>query len=152
MRIRNLLLLLGFLVPGVVSQGQSPAAPKTHPVSPGVGDTLTNPVANPGAVVIFGKARFTVLTPQLIRLEWAENGKFEDHASLVFLNRNLPVPQYSKALSADGHALTITTQNLTLSYTPSAEGSFTAEDLSISLSVDGKQTVWHPGMADPENL
>ena len=43
-----------------------------------------NPVADPKAVVIFGNARFTVLTPQLIRMEWAADGKFEDHASFVF--------------------------------------------------------------------
>src|SRR5580693_3735402 len=49
-----------------------------------------DPVANPRAVVTTAHARFTVLTPQLIRLEWAADGKFEDHASLVFLNRNLP--------------------------------------------------------------
>ena len=48
-----------------------------------------NPVADPKAVVTHGNARFTVLTPQLIRMEWAADGKFEDHASLVFLNRKL---------------------------------------------------------------
>jgi len=140
------------LAAGIVGQGQSPAAPETHPASPSIGETATNPVANPGAVVVLGKARFTVLTPQLIRMEWAEDGKFEDHASLVFLNRNLPVPKFSKELSTDGHALTITTTDLTLAYTPSADGSFTAEDLSLSLQVDGKETIWHPGMADTENL
>jgi len=152
MKVRSLLLLIGSLAAGIVGQGQSPAAPETHPASPSIGETATNPVANPGAVVVLGRARFTVLTPQLIRMEWAEDGKFEDHASLVFLNRNLPVPKFSKELSTDGHALTITTTDLTLAYTPSADGSFTAEDLSLSLQVDGKETIWHPGMADTENL
>jgi len=152
MKVRSLLLLVGSLAAGIVGQGQSPAAPETHPASPSIGETATNPVANPGAVVVLGRARFTVLTPQLIRMEWAEDGKFEDHASLVFLNRNLPVPKFSKELSTDGHALTITTTDLTLAYTPSADGSFTAEDLSLSLQVDGKETIWHPGMADTENL
>ena len=54
-----------------------------------------SPVANPKAVVIDGHARFTVLTPQLIRMEWAADGKFEDHASFVFLNRRLPVPEFT---------------------------------------------------------
>ena len=54
-----------------------------------------NPVANPKAVIINGNARFTVLTPQLIRMEWAADGKFEDHASLVFLNRRLPAPNFT---------------------------------------------------------
>src|SRR5574342_272615 len=45
-----------------------------------------NPVADPKAIIVSGQARFTVLTPQLIRMEWSESGKFEDHASLVFIN------------------------------------------------------------------
>jgi hypothetical protein len=28
-------------------------------------------------------------------MEWAADGKFEDHASLVFLNRKLPVPEFT---------------------------------------------------------
>ena len=39
-----------------------------------------NPVADVRAVVRACLVRFTVLTPQLIRLEWAKDGKFEDHA------------------------------------------------------------------------
>jgi hypothetical protein len=50
------------------------------------------PVADPAAVVTLEHARFTVLTPQLIRMEWAADSKFEDHASFAFLNRRLPVP------------------------------------------------------------
>jgi alpha-glucosidase (family GH31 glycosyl hydrolase) len=36
-------------------------------------------------------------------------------------------------------------------YVPKATG-FTANNLSIELTVDGKPVVWHPGMADPANL
>src|SRR5690348_10535997 len=57
-----------------------------------------NPVADPKAVVVSGNARFTVLTPQLIRMEWAEDGKFEDHASLVFINRRMPVTQFKSTV------------------------------------------------------
>ena len=113
-------------------------------------EATDNPIANPKAVVLFGHTRFTVLTPQLIRMEWAADGKFEDHASLVFLNRNLPVPHFTKTVSTD--SLTLTTDKLTLSYKSAGDGSFTADDLSITLTVDGKQTVWHPGMTDAENL
>src|SRR5512138_2152044 len=56
---------------------------------------LYEPIADPRAMVKVGKARITVLTPQLIRMEWASDGKFEDHASLVFLNRKLPVPKFT---------------------------------------------------------
>ncbi len=111
-----------------------------------------NPVADPKAVVVLGNARFTVLTSQLIRMEWASDGKFEDHASFVFLNRHLPVPDFSQTVSEAGKALTIKTGALTLVYTPTGDGRFTANNLSITLIVDLKPVTWHPGLADPLNL
>ena len=59
-------------------------------------EIITNPIADPRAVVVVGNARFTVLTPEMIRMEWAAEAKFEDHASFVFINRRLPVPKFSK--------------------------------------------------------
>src|ERR1017187_10830299 len=83
---------------------------------------LYNPVANPKAVVTVGNVRFTVLAPQLIRMEWAADGKFEDHASLAFLNRNVPVPKFTTVDESIGAArkYTITTDSLTLGYMPNA--------------------------------
>ncbi|HEY1649889.1 MAG TPA: TIM-barrel domain-containing protein [Terracidiphilus sp.] len=115
-------------------------------------DPVADPVANPAAVVTMGQARFTVLTPQLIRMEWSADGKFEDHASLVFINRRLPAPRYSHSLTNNGATLTIKTDALTLTYAPSGDGRFTAENLSISLTVDDQPVAWHPGLDDPENL
>ena len=111
---------------------------------------VSDPVADPRAVVTVGHARFTVLTPELIRMEWAADGKFEDHASFVFLNRRLPVPSFEHTVT--GQTLVLKTSALTLTYTPSADGHFTTDDLSIELTVDGKPVVWHPGLADPDNL
>ena len=106
--------------------------------------------ADPRAVVILDHARFTVLTPQLIRMEWAADGKFEDHPSFVFLNRRLPVPQFAK--KREGQRLTIDTADLQLSYNPLGDGRFTAENLAITFKVNGKQVTWHPGMDDAGNL
>jgi alpha-glucosidase len=117
-------------------------------------ETATEPVADPKAQVIVGKARFTVLTPQLIRMEWAADGMFEDHASLVFLNRRLPVPKFDKTESTEGdnHLLKISTTALTLTYTGPGTGEFTRDNLSIELTVSGKPVMWHPGLADQTNL
>jgi alpha-glucosidase (family GH31 glycosyl hydrolase) len=115
-------------------------------------DTVTDPVADPNAVVTLGNARFTVLTPQLIRMEWAADGKFEDHASFVFLNRRMPVPEFEKTFANGFQKLTIKTNALTLTYWPSADGRFKPDNLFISLTVDGKRVVWHPGLVDSENL
>ncbi|KAA6457327.1 DUF5110 domain-containing protein [Acidobacteria bacterium AB60] len=117
-------------------------------------DAPNDPVADPRAIVVLKKARFTVLTPQLIRMEWAADGKFEDHASLVFLNRRLAVPHFEKSIAAENERLTIKTSALTLTYTPKADqdGRFTAESLSVSLDIGDKLGVWRPGMTDDQNL
>ncbi len=135
---------------------QQPAATlATTAVSSATGNEITDPVADPKAIVTLGKARFTVLTPQLIRMEWAADGKFEDHASLVFLNRRLPVPEFSRTVTKGGHRLLLKTSALTLTYTPAAgqaSGQFTPQNLSIEQAVDGKPIAWHPGLADEQNL
>jgi alpha-glucosidase (family GH31 glycosyl hydrolase) len=112
--------------------------------APGVYD----PIADPKAVVVVGQARFTVLTPQLIRMEWAADGKFEDYASLVFLNRKLPVPKFETDRKNGG--VTLKTEALTLSYT--GKGKFTAANLEITFTLNGKPVTWHPGTPDTGNL
>src|SRR6202000_39779 len=93
--------------PAPLVAASAETAPPQQPVN--------DPVADPRAVVTLGHARFTVLTPQLIRMEWAADGKFEDHASFVFLNRRLPVPKFTH--SNEGGKLTIQTSALQLTYT-----------------------------------
>ena len=127
-------------------------AQESPAVQPSTDENITNPVADPQAVVTVGHARFTVLTPQLIRMEWAADGKFEDHASFVFLNRKLPVPEFEQAVTKHGKKLVLKTDALMLTYTPTADGRLTGEDLNVELTVDGKPVVWHPGLTDTENL
>jgi alpha-glucosidase (family GH31 glycosyl hydrolase) len=111
-----------------------------------------DPIADPRAVVTVGSARFTILTPQLIRMEWASDGHFEDHASLVFLNRRLSVPEFTRETKPDG-SIVIRTSALTLVYAPNkSDGKFTAENLSISFNLGEKTMVWKPGMPDTGNL
>src|ERR1700683_497861 len=112
-----------------------------------------DPVADPRAVVTTAHARFTILTPQLIRIEWAADGKFEDHASLVFLNRRLPVPEFTHESAPNGGRTVIQTSALKLVYTPgNSDGKFASDNLSITFQLHGKQILWRPGMADTGNL
>ena len=117
---------------------------------------LDNPVADGKAVVTFEHARFTVLTSRLIRMEWAADGKFEDHASFVFLNRNLPVPKFQHSVTAadGGHAVVIETADLKLTYkvADGDSGTFTAKNLAVDFRLNGQDVAWHPGMADTGNL
>ncbi len=128
------------------------ASPSTQTPAVRDGEGLSNPLADPRAIVRFAHARFTVLTPELIRMEWAADDKFEDHASLVFLNRHLPVPRYTHETADNNSKLTIATDALKITYAPQADGRFSTSNLSITLTVDGKPVTWHPGDIDPQNL
>ncbi|HEX6880159.1 MAG TPA: TIM-barrel domain-containing protein, partial [Terriglobales bacterium] len=108
-----------------------------------------NPVADPKAIVTSGDARFTILTPQMIRMEWSADGKFEDHASLVFINRKLPVPTF-QSTTEEGW-LTIRTANINLRYKVGG-GKFTPESLNVTFAMKGKYATWRPGLADTGNL
>ena len=166
-RRRGLLFGLVFLSPLLAyaaSGAASTHAQTTHPsyktaasaatVSRPAG--LEYPVADPKAEVVDGHARFTVLTSQMIRLEWAADGKFEDHASFVFLNRKMPVPHFTQKImkQGGGQVLTLQTDALKLTYTSTSggDGRFTPDNLQIILKVDGKEVMWRPGMANPGNL
>src|SRR5580693_2029981 len=100
------------------------------PTTTAAPEATYNPVANPQAVVTQGNARFTVLAPQLIRMEWAADGKFEDHPSFVFLNRRLPAPKFVASVTKSGtnQLLQIKTSALQLSYSlpTDSDGKFTA--------------------------
>lgn len=108
-----------------------------------------NPVANPNSTIVCDNARFTVLTPELIRMEWSENGKFEDNKTLTFVNRNLPVPKFTKSVSKSG--VTIKTDALTLHYKNNGQP-FDAKNLEITMKLNGKNVKWTPGMDNPGNL
>ncbi|MDJ1480033.1 glycoside hydrolase family 31 protein [Cytophagaceae bacterium YF14B1] len=108
-----------------------------------------DPVANPDAIVIRGDVRFTILTSQMIRMEWAPEATFEDSASFVFINRNLPVCPYTVEENDDW--LIIRTEKLLLKY-KIGSGEFKEDNLSIELELNGRQIRWQPGMEDTGNL
>jgi hypothetical protein len=129
--------LIYFVLMAVLSGAQAVSAQTIHGA------------ADPRAIVISGNARFTVLTSQLIRMEWAEDGHFEDHASLVFINRLMPVPPFQK--TEQNGWLELHTRKLTLKYKEDS-GAFTRDNLSVDFHLDGKDVVWQPGDADTGNL
>ena len=112
-----------------------------------------NPVAHPDAVVRSGKARFTVLTPEMIRIQYSDRSLFEDRATFAIVNRRLPVPAFT-AVEKDGY-LEIKTSALTLKYKIGGviDGRKpSAEVLSISMMLNGRRVLWYPGKDDALNL
>lgn len=112
-----------------------------------------NPKANDKAVVTCGNARFTVLTPEMIRIEYSDKAAFEDRATFTVVNRNLTVPQFTK--KEDLQYLYITTSALELKYRKGSDPR-TVPASSANLSVVVKnhtgKTTWYPGKPDPLNL
>ncbi|KAJ5288241.1 hypothetical protein N7478_003927 [Penicillium angulare] len=107
-----------------------------------------SPVANPDAIISAGKHRFTVLTDGLLRYEWAEDNQFEDRASVLAINRQLPVPEFR--VIEDQQALQILTSRFHLSYDKQA---FSANGLSavIKGNYGPHVSVWRYG-AQASNL
>lgn len=87
------------------------------------------------AEVVDGNARFQVLTPTLIRLEYAGDGAFQDGSTLTAINRSLPVPAYTTSVTPDGFR-EIRTSKLTLRYRQGS-GPFTPANLSVTLADTG---------------
>jgi hypothetical protein len=92
----------------------SPATTDTSPVNLSTKINMADGKAHQNATVIAGDARFEVLAPDVIRLEYAPGGKFLDQPTYTILDRSLPVPPYTVS-RADGW-LTIRTSGMVLRY------------------------------------
>ncbi len=102
-----------------------------------------NPACRERAIVQGPNCRFTVLTSSLIRMEYSENGSFEDRATQIVMNREFTVPKYEAAWN--GGFLTITTEFLQLRY---RGGVFAEDGLSIRTIIDpktGESRIWRWG-------
>ncbi|KAK8809645.1 hypothetical protein WA158_000588 [Blastocystis sp. Blastoise] len=110
-----------------------------------------DPIANPDAIIVLNRARFTVLTPYVIRVEYSEleTPKFHDEPSFAILNRNLDVPKFTKELRSD--FLKIETDALVLEYNATVGIVTDPAALKITMKLDQK-VEWHFGMANPGRL
>lgn len=113
-----------------------------------------SPQANPATVVTVGNARFTVLTPEMIRIEYSDKGVFEDRATFAVQNRRMDVvPRFKK--TDDGEWFYLTTDKLKLKYrkgTDPRTRPASSDNLSITMTHKGQNVLWYPGKQDPQNL
>lgn len=113
-----------------------------------------NPCARKEAIVVSGNARFTVLTPEMIRIEYSDKGIFEDRATFAIQNRQMDVvPAFSTG--EDNDYLYITTDKLSLKYrkgtNPQTQPA-SDQNLTITMNHNGNPVIWYPGKPDPLNL
>jgi alpha-glucosidase (family GH31 glycosyl hydrolase) len=101
-------------------------------------------------VVVAGHARFEFLTPSLVRMEYAPNGRFVNAPSAVVLKREWTAVQ-ARSSNENGW-LVVRTSDLTLRYRLDS-GAFKADNLQITWSgTGGASRSWHPGQIDTQNL
>jgi hypothetical protein len=105
----------------------------------------TDPVPHPDAIVGGANWRITVLHEGLFRVEWSDDGGFEDRASTFAIRRRLPVPEYSATRIGDG--VEITTRRARLRYDGRP---FSSRGLSLETREGGAHQ-WRYG-ADSGNL
>lgn len=91
-------------------------------------------------LVIGEKYRFTVITSRLIRLQYSENGCFEDRASQTVFYRDLGKTSFT--VKIEGELLCLETEELLLEYEQNKP--FSARTLSIRLKTEPAST-WHYG-------
>ncbi|WP_240347230.1 TIM-barrel domain-containing protein [Curtobacterium sp. 24E2] len=75
----------------------------------------SDPVADPAAVVTGEHWRITVLDAGAFRIEWSDDGGFEDRASTFAIRRRLPVPAFTVERVGEG-GLVVTTERARLRY------------------------------------
>ena len=112
-----------------------------------------NALAQEEAIVTSGNARFTILTPRLIRIQYSTTANFEDRPTFAVVNRRLPVPHYTFA-TEDGY-LVIHTDSLTLRYQVGSRIETQHKNssvLGITFQMNGRQILWYPGKDDALNL
>ncbi len=104
---------------------------------------------NHNPIVVNGKARFTVITPECIRLEYSENGKFINDPSLFASERNVRSNKF-KSIEFEGKTIIITSR-MKLIYKPNGKA-FSPENLEIHVLKGDDIRTWVPGMKNKENL
>ena len=92
--------------------------------------------AEDAAIIQGEKYRFTVLTEEMIRLEYCEDGKFEDRATQCVIDRKFKVPEYQ--VIDNEESLEIITDKIHLVYN---KQKFT--DYGLSVQVRGNISVYH---------
>jgi len=102
-------------------------------------------VANSKVIVGGGSHhyRFTILTPGLLRYEWAPDRQFEDRASVFAINRELPVPEF-RVVNKPG-SIEIITANFYLTYDDGEAFSPSSLSAGIKGTFGCHSSVWRYG-------
>ena len=122
-------ILSAGLLAGLAALGSAPPAE----AAPAAGEVAA------AQTVVEGDARFQVLSPTLVRTEWAPDGDFTDEATFNAVGRDAFAPTEFTTTREDGW-LTIDTGEAQLRY-EIGSGRFDADSLTLGLALDSGQRV-----------
>ncbi|MGD1002383.1 MAG: TIM-barrel domain-containing protein [Candidatus Brocadiia bacterium] len=103
----------------------------------------------PDAKVVIGDARFTVIAPECIRIEYAKDGKFVDDKSMFAVERDAAWNDFK--LIHEGDDVVIDTGRIRLRY-HSDNKPFNQENLRAQIARGKDWVEWRPGVKNRENL
>ena len=113
----------------------------------------TKAMPNPSSIIKEdnGKYRFTVITESLIRIEYAENGEFEDKPTQLVWYRNHPKPNYQ--IKEDKKYLELETKFFKLYYTKGKDirGTKVNPSMNLKIELKGTDKVWYYGHPEVRN-
>src|SRR6478752_2127116 len=99
--------------------------------------------------IVVGNARFTVITPECIRIEYAPDGKFIDAKSLFAVERDARSSDFT--LKKTSSRVVIETPRIRLIYTPDGQP-LNAANLGAVIRKGKEFVEWAPGVGNPGNL
>lgn len=102
-----------------------------------------------GNKIIIGNARFSMITPNLARIEYSENRKFEDRPTIRAIGffKTIKI----KKVSRKSGWVVMEGENIRIEYLP-ANSPFSADNLKISWKAENMTGEWKPGDKDLNNL
>jgi len=126
---------------GATGVPSAAATSERSPVNLSTPVDMANGVARRAAVVRAGDARFEVLSPTLLRLEYAPSGTFENGPTVNVIDRSTSVPVFRSRVS--GGWLRIRTTAALLRY-KLGSGPFTPANTSLQFEFDGRRATVQP--------
>ena len=103
-------------------------------------------VSNEKAMIRSTTYRITVLTERLVRLEYSDNGVFNNYETTIVKNRRFEVPDYVK--HEDDYILKIETRYFTLSYLKKSP--FNSRTLKVKCK--NRPDEWYYGQKEVKNF
>ncbi|MDR0834692.1 MAG: glycoside hydrolase family 31 protein [Candidatus Symbiothrix sp.] len=111
--------------------------------------SIFNPILAVENPLIFGKARFTVIAPELIRMEFATDSQFVDAPSLFAMNRTALSDAHT--VTQVGNKYTIKTSRMEVRYVADNKP-FSQKNIQITVYNQPKNYEWRIYSRDNKNL